>query len=167
MGTYTASIVWNRGDQPFVDGKYRRTHLWRFDGGAEVAGSAAPAYVRPPLSDESAIDPEEALVAAASSCHMLYFLDFARRAGFCIDSYEDDARATVERGIDGRSAVTGIVLRPRIAFCGQKLPRMEELDALHEKAHDACIIANSLKCEVRIEPYAAIISAVGNTATNS
>jgi len=151
MGTYTANIVWNRGNQPFVDGKYRRTHLWRFDGGAEVAGSAAPAYVRPPLSDESAIDPEEALVAAASSCHMLYFLDVARRGGFRIDSYEDSAEATVERGADGRSAVTSVILRPWIVFSGDPQPTPEELDALHCKAHDACIIANSLKCEVRIE----------------
>ena len=152
MGTYTASVVWNRGDQPFVDGKYRRTHLWRFDGGAEVAGSAAPAYVRPPLSDERAVDPEEALVAAASSCHMLYFLDFARRGGFRVDSYEDDAQATVERGADGRSAITGILLRPRIAFSGERQPAVDELDQLHHKAHDACIIANSLKCEVRVVP---------------
>jgi organic hydroperoxide reductase OsmC/OhrA len=151
MGTYTATVAWNRGDQPFTDGKYRRTHVWRFDGGAEVAGSAAPAYVRPPLSDESAIDPEEALVAAASSCHMLYFLDFARRGGFRVDSYEDNAVATVERGADGRAAVTAVALRPKIAFSGQRQPSAVELEELHRKAHDACIIANSLKGEVRVE----------------
>ena len=152
MGTYTASVVWKRGEQVFTDGRYRRTHVWRFDGGAEVAGSAAPAYVRPPLSDEHAVDPEEALVAATSSCHMLYFLDFARRAGFRVDSYEDSAEAVVETGVEGRSAVTGVTLRPAIAFSGNKVPTAEELAVLHRKAHDACIIANSLKADVRIEP---------------
>jgi len=152
MGVYLANIVWNRGDQPFTDGKYRRTHVWRFDGGAEVSGSAAPAAVRPPLSDESAVDPEEALVAALSSCHMLYFLDFARRAGFKIDSYDDHAEGAVEKGADGRSSVTVIVLRPKVLFSGDKQPTSQDLDALHHKAHEACIIANSVKSEVRVEP---------------
>jgi organic hydroperoxide reductase OsmC/OhrA len=152
MGTYTANIVWNRGDQAFTDGRYRRTHVWRFDGGAEVAGSAAPAYVRPPLSDECAVDPEEALVAALSSCHMLYFLDFARRAGFRVDSYDDNAEATVGRNAEGRSAVSVVTLRPMVLFSGEKRPNPEELGTLHHKAHAACIIANSLKSEVRVEP---------------
>ena len=154
MGTYTANILWNRGDQAFTDGKYRRTHVWRFDGGAQVPGSSAPAVVRPPLSDEAAVDPEEALVAALSSCHMLYFLDFARRAGFKVDSYDDHAEGVVEKGADGRSSVTVIVLRPKILFSGEKQPNAQELDALHHKSHEACIIANSVKSEVRVEPVA-------------
>jgi organic hydroperoxide reductase OsmC/OhrA len=152
MGIYTANILWSRGEQPFTDGKYRRTHVWRFDGGAEVAGSAAPAYVRPPLSDERAVDPEEALVAALSSCHMLYFLDFARRAGFTVDSYDDHAEGVVEKGANGRTAVSVIVLRPGVLFSGDRQPTPQEREALHHKAHDACIIANSVKSEVRIEP---------------
>ena len=154
MGTYTASINWNRGDQPFTDGKYRRAHLWRFDGGAEVRGSSAPAIVRPPLSDESAVDPEEALVAALSSCHLLYFLDFARRAGFRVDSYDDNPVGTVERDADGRSAVTVVELRPKAVFSGDKRPTLQELYDLHHRAHEACIIANSVKSEVRVEPVA-------------
>jgi len=152
MGVYTANILWSRGEQPFTDGKYRRTHVWRFDGGAEVPGSASPAYVRPPLSDEWAVDPEEALVAALSSCHMLYFLDFARRAGFKVDSYDDHAEGVVEKSADGRSAVSVIVLRPTVVFSGKRQPTPAERDVLHPKAHDACIIANSVKSEVRIEP---------------
>ena len=95
MGTYTATVQWSRGDQTFTDGKYSRAHRWRFDGGAEVPGSAAPQVVRPPLSDEAAVDPEEAFIASLSSCHMLFFLDFARRAGFRIDSYEDQALSLI------------------------------------------------------------------------
>jgi len=154
MSTYTATVAWKRGEQPFTDGKYSRAHVWRFDGGAEVPGSAAPAVVRPPLSDPAAVDPEEAFVASLSSCHMLFFLDFARRAGFRIDAYEDTAEGALGKDGEGRMAMTVVTLRPRVAFSGDKQPTGEELGALHHKAHEACFIANSVRTEVRIEPPA-------------
>jgi len=152
MGTYTATVTWKRGDQPYTDGKYSRVHTWRFDGGIEVPGSSSPHVVKPPLSDESAVDPEEAFIASLSSCHMLFFLDFARRAGFRIDSYEDAAEGVLAKDGDGRMAMTLVTLRPRIVFSGDKQPAKSELDALHHKSHEACFIANSVKSEVRIEP---------------
>jgi organic hydroperoxide reductase OsmC/OhrA len=152
VGTYTATVQWSRGDQAFTDGKYSRAHRWRFDGGAEVPGSAAPQVVRPPLSDEAAVDPEEAFIASLSSCHMLFFLDFARRAGFRIDSYEDQAEGVLAKDPQGRMAMTVVTLRPQIAFSGDKLPSPGDLDELHHKSHEACYIANSVRTEVRIEP---------------
>jgi organic hydroperoxide reductase OsmC/OhrA len=152
VGTYTATVQWSRGDQAFTDGKYSRAHRWRFDGGAEVPGSAAPQVVRPPLSDESAVDPEEAFIASLSSCHMLFFLDFARRAGFRIDSYEDQAEGVLAKDPQGRMAMTVVTLRPRIAFSGDKRPSQDDLDQLHHKSHEACYIANSVLTEVRVEP---------------
>jgi organic hydroperoxide reductase OsmC/OhrA len=152
VGTYTATVQWSRGDQAFTDGKYSRAHRWRFDGGAEVPGSAAPQVVRPPLSDESAVDPEEAFIASLSSCHMLFFLDFARRAGFRIDSYEDQAEGVLAKDPQGRMAMTVVTLRPRIAFSGDKRPSQDDLDQLHHRAHEACYIANSVLTEVRVEP---------------
>src|SRR6185295_16507094 len=95
MGTYVATVSWSRGSQVFTDGKYSRAHTWRFDGGVEVAGSSSPHVVKPPLSDPAAVDPEEAFIASLSSCHMLFFLDFARRAGFLIDAYEDNAEGVL------------------------------------------------------------------------
>ena len=152
MSAYTATVAWRRGDQPFSDGKYSRVHAWRFDGGAEVKGSAAPQVVAPPLSDPAAVDPEEAFVASLASCHMLFFLAFANKRQFVVDSYEDAAEGELAKNPAGRYAMTLVTLRPKVEFSGEKRPTPEELDALHHKAHEACYIANSITTEVRIEP---------------
>jgi organic hydroperoxide reductase OsmC/OhrA len=152
MHTYTATVSWSRGEQAFTDGKYSRAHRWRFDGGVDVPASSSPQVVRPPLSDEAAIDPEEAFVASLASCHMLFFIDFARRAGFRIDHYEDHPEGIMSQDAEGRTAITVVTLRPSIAFSGERLPTVAEIEALHHKSHEACYIANSVRSEVRIEP---------------
>ena len=152
MSTYKTTLAWTRGSQPFTDGKYSRAHVWRFDGGAEVPASSSPQVVKVPMSDESAVDPEEAFIASLASCHMLFFLDFARRAGFVIDTYEDESEGVLGKDAEGRMAMTVVTLRPRIAFSGDKRPTRQEQDALHHKAHEACFIANSVRTEVRVEP---------------
>ena len=151
MSTYTATVSWSRGDQAYTDGKYSRGHTWRFDGGIEVPASSSPHVVRPPMSNEAAVDPEEAFIASLSSCHMLFFLDFARRAGFRIDSYVDEAQGVLGKDAEGRMAMTLVTLHPRAAFSGDKQPTREEIDALHHKSHEACFIANSVRTEVRVE----------------
>ena len=151
MSTYTATVSWTRGTQAYTDGKYSRAHKWRFDGGLEVPGSSSPHVVRPPLSDVAAVDPEEAFVASLSSCHMLFFLDFARRGGFVVDSYEDKAEGVLAKDADGRMAMTVVTLHPNVAFSGEKHPTKEELDDLHHRSHEACFIANSVKTAVRVE----------------
>ena len=152
MGTYTATVAWKRGEQVFTDGKYSRGHVWRFDGGVEVPAASSPLVVKPPLSPLDAVDPEEAFVASLSSCHMLFFLDFARREGFRIDSYEDAAEGVLAKDAQGRMAMTLVTLRPKVVFSGDKVPASEDIDQLHHKSHEACFIANSVKSEVRIEP---------------
>jgi organic hydroperoxide reductase OsmC/OhrA len=152
MSTYKTTLAWNRGSQVFTDGKYSRAHTWRFDGGAEVPASSSPYVVKPPMSDESAVDPEEAFIASLASCHMLFFLDFARRGGFVIDTYEDESEGVLGKDAEGRMAMTIVTLRPKIVFSGDKRPTREALDALHHKSHEACFIANSVKTEVRVEP---------------
>src|ERR1700710_58405 len=113
MSRYVANIRWARGPgEPFLDGRYSRAHCWRFDGGAEVAASSSPRVVRVPFSDPAAVDPEEALVAALSSCHMLFFLDFAKQAKLVVEAYEDDAEGVMEKGADGRVRMTRVTLRP-------------------------------------------------------
>ncbi|MGQ0559976.1 MAG: OsmC family protein [Sphingosinicella sp.] len=152
MSRHVATIEWHReGD--FAAGRYSRRHSWRFDGGLEVAGSASPQVVPPPASDPAAVDPEEALVASAASCHMLWFLDLARQAGHVVESYADDAEGTLGRRDDGRIAITRIVLRPRVAFADD-LPSDEAIARLHEEAHARCFIANSLNSEMLVEPVA-------------
>jgi organic hydroperoxide reductase OsmC/OhrA len=152
MSTYTATVSWTRADQPFTDGKYRRAHVWRFDGGVEVPASSSPHVVKVPLSEEKAVDPEEAFIASLASCHMLFFLDFARREGFRIDSYEDEAQGVLGKDAQGRMAMTVVTLRPAIAFSGDKRPTAQQLEALHHKSHEACFIASSVRTEVRLEP---------------
>ena len=152
MSTYSATTRWRRKpDERFLDGRHSRAHEWAFDGGALVPASASPHVVRLPFSDPAGVDPEEALVASLASCHMLFFLDFARQAGFVVDAYDDEAEGVIEAPPDGRAWMARVTLRPRIVFSGDKRPRRADADALHHRAHEACYIANSVKSEVRIE----------------
>jgi organic hydroperoxide reductase OsmC/OhrA len=151
--TYNATVAWARGDEAFTDRRYSRAHAWRFDG-LTVPGSSSPAVVRLPLSREDAIDPEEALVAALSSCHMLFFLELAAKDGFRIDSYEDDAVGVMGRTPEGRTMMSKVTLSPRIAFSGDKLPKLEDIARLHHAAHDLCYIANSVRSEVVVADIA-------------
>jgi organic hydroperoxide reductase OsmC/OhrA len=146
---YTATISWKRGsDEPFTDNKYSRAHTWAFDGGVTVPASSSPLSVRLPFSRADAVDPEEALVAALSSCHMLTFLYLAAKQGYAVDSYDDDAVGIMSKNERGRLFVSKVTLRPRIAFSGAKQPNAGELDQLHHHAHDECYIANSVRTEV-------------------
>jgi organic hydroperoxide reductase OsmC/OhrA len=150
--SHVATIRWARKpDEAFLDGRYSRAHRWRFDGGAEVPASSSPHVVRVPFSDPAGVDPEEALVAALSSCHMLFFLDFASQAKFVVDSYEDEAEGVMAKGADGRVRMTRVTLRPLIRFAEERSPSAEELAAIHHKAHDACYIANSVTADVTVE----------------
>ncbi len=126
-------------------------HQWSFDGGARVAASSSPSVVPLPYSVAEAVDPEEALVAAASSCHMLTFLYLAAKQGFVVDSYEDEAFGTMAKNAAGRIGFDRIVLRPKIAFGGTRAPTAEQLASLHHAAHSECYIANSIKCDIAVE----------------
>jgi organic hydroperoxide reductase OsmC/OhrA len=148
---YTATIAWERGDEPFTDQRYSRAHRWTFDGGAEVAASSSPQVVRTPMSDPSAVDPEEAFVAALSSCHMLFFLSLAARDGFVVARYEDEALGTMGRDEKGRQAMTAVTLRPRVEYSGDA-PDAAAERALHHGAHDLCYLANSVTTEILVEP---------------
>ena len=152
MAHYTAEILWLRGEQPFTDNRYSRRHTLRFDGGVEVPGSSSPHVVPLPMSDASAVDPEEAFVASLSSCHMLWFLAIAAKRKFRVDRYFDAAVGTMGRNAEGREAMLTVTLRPEVKFSGEHLPTHEELADMHHKAHDECFIANSVKTEVRCEP---------------
>jgi organic hydroperoxide reductase OsmC/OhrA len=147
---YTAQVRWERKDALFTDRRYSRAHAWRFDGGAEVPASASPLVVREPFSDPRGVDPEEAFIAALSSCHMLFFLDFASRAGFTVDSYIDDAVGGMGKDEEGKEYVEWVELRPVIAFAGDKRPSAEEIADLHHRSHDVCFIARSVKTKVTV-----------------
>jgi organic hydroperoxide reductase OsmC/OhrA len=151
MSSYTATVRWSRdGADDFAKGQYSRAHQWAFDGGAIVPASASPHVVGTRWSDEAGIDPEEAFIASLSSCHMLFFLDFARRDGWVIDSYVDEAEGVLEKREDGKMAMTRVVLHPQIEWSGNA-PDASAVEALHHRAHEACFIANSVTTAVTVE----------------
>ncbi len=147
---YRATIVWKQVGDDFARGRYTRAHEWRFDGGLTVPASASPGVVPPQFVREDAVDPEEAFVAALSSCHMLTFIDLARHAGLIVESYEDEAVGVMEEIAPKKKAVTKVTLRPKIVFGGEP-PDQAKLDHLHHQAHEICYIANSVTTKITIE----------------
>jgi nicotinamidase-related amidase/organic hydroperoxide reductase OsmC/OhrA len=157
MTEFTAQITWARDGAVFTDNRYSRGHSWRFDGGLVVPASASPHVVPLPYSVAENVDPEEAFVAALSSCHMLFFLSLAAGAGFVVDRYEDDASGEMAR-VEGRTRVTKVTLAPRVEYAGQA-PSAAVEDALHHKAHEACFLANSVTTAIEIRPRRGHIAA--------
>lgn len=152
MTQISTEIIWLRSEQDFLGNRYSRRHVMRFDGGAEVAGSSSPHIVPVPMSDPTAVDPEEAFVASLSSCHMLWFLAIAAQRKFCVDSYHDAAEGIMENNADRKMVMSVVTLRPAVTFSGVQLPTRAQIDQLHHRAHEECFIANSVKSELRIEP---------------
>jgi organic hydroperoxide reductase OsmC/OhrA len=96
------------------------------------------------------VDPEEALIAAASSCHMLWFLAIAAKRGHVVDSYIDDAVGFLGTQQSGKTGFTRITLHPNIEFARGREPTQAELASMHEEAHRNCYIANSLNCDIEV-----------------
>jgi organic hydroperoxide reductase OsmC/OhrA len=147
MSEHTITLEWKRESETFTYDTYNRDHVWVFEGGARVPASAAPAYRGNPAH----VNPEEALVAALSSCHMLTFLAVAAKKRFVVDRYSDRAVGFLEKNPKGKLAITRVVLHPRVAFGGTTLPTPEQIAVLHEQAHSDCFIANSVTTEVTVE----------------
>ena len=147
MSKHLASLRWNRNGKPFTYEGYSRDHEWIFEGGQRLTGSAAEAF----LGSPEGVDPEEAMVVALSSCHMLTLLAIAAKKGWTVESYDDDAEGTLGKNEAGKLSLTRVTLRPRIIFAEGKTPDAEALQRLHHQAHENCFIANSVKTEVVIE----------------
>src|SRR5207249_1273993 len=97
-----------------------------------------------PLSVAAAVDPEEALVASLSSCHMLWFLSIAAKRQFLVDSYRDEAFGVIGKDSSGHLAMTRVTLRPEVHFVGEQRPTLNEVVAMHVEAHEYCYIARSV-----------------------
>lgn len=151
MARFSAEVSWSlQPGEDFALGRYSRAHALTFDGGITLPGSASP-HVVGKWALAEAVDPEEMLVAALSSCHMLTFLHVARLAGFHIADYRDHAEGTMAEIAPGRQAVTQVVLRPQIMWSGEA-PDVDRLAELHHEAHLACFIANSVTTEIVVAP---------------
>ncbi|EXJ11296.1 MULTISPECIES: OsmC family protein [Nitrincola] len=152
MSEYFALVKWGRGkDEPFVDNKYSRGHVWEFDGGVTVPASSSPHVVPLPYSVEANVDPEEAFIASLSSCHMLFFLSIAAKKGYVVESYSDDAKGIMEKDGSGKISMTKVTLRPKVEFSGDRIPSRDDLEKIHHLSHEQCFIANSVKTEVSTE----------------
>lgn len=147
-----AEVLWLRGEQAFIDNRYSRKHLLRFDGGVEVQGSSSPHIVPIPMSDPSAMDPEEAYIGALSSCHMLWFLSVAAKRKFRVDRYFDEAIGVMQKNTEGKMVMSVITLHPEVHFSGDLIPTVDEIKQMHHEAHQDCFLANSVKTELRCEP---------------
>lgn len=149
MATYTADVTWKlRDGDDFQSGRYSRGHTVTFDGGAVVPASASP-HVVGKWAVETAVDPEEMLVAALSTCHMLTFLHVARLAGFAMAAYRDQAEGRMEEIAPGKQAITKVQLRPQIEWAGPA-PDDAKLKHMHHEAHETCFIANSVRTVVTV-----------------
>jgi organic hydroperoxide reductase OsmC/OhrA len=151
MSEYKATIRWRCAGAGFREGKYSREHTWSFDGGLTVPASPSPSVVRAPYSNPANVDPEEAFVAAISSCHMLTFLYLAQQRGHDVVSYEDDAVGVMTKNERRVSWISSVVLAPRIVYGGDNRPSPAEIARLHEDAHHQCFIANSVKTEITVK----------------
>jgi organic hydroperoxide reductase OsmC/OhrA len=151
MFTCTLKVAWERRGAIFSDNRYSRVHKWVFDGGATVAASASPHIVPVPMSDSAAVDPEEAFVAAISSCHMLWFLSIAAGRGLVIDAYDDQPQGHLEKNSRDQLVVTRVDLRPVIQFVGPVIPTPDIVRNIHDEAHERCFIANSVLTEITVE----------------
>lgn len=149
MSEHHATVAWQRTSPDFKYVTYNRAHDWRFTT-VTVAASAAPEY----RGEAERVNPEEALVAALSSCHMLTLLAVAAKQRLVLESYDDDAVGVLEKNTEGRLAITRVTLRPRIVWADGVTVTDEQLAKLHHDAHEACFIANSVKTVVTIEPQA-------------
>lgn len=149
MSQHQASIIWQRQNQSFTDGKYSRAHEWHFDGGLCIPASAAPSIVPLPFSIPENIDPEEAFIAAIASCHMLFFLSFAAKAGLIVEEYRDNPVGFLEHDENRKRSITRVVLQPEIRFSNE--PPQIQIEKLHQQSHEVCFIANSIKSHIEIK----------------
>ena len=144
----TVEVNWDRHGAVFTDKRYSRAHTWQFDGGQIIPASASPHIVPLPYSVEANVDPEEAYIAAISSCHMLTFLSLAAPGGLVVDSYTDKATGIMEK-VNGKLIVNRVHLDPVIVYDGEQ-PTAELEAELHHRAHEECFIANSVKTDIRV-----------------
>jgi organic hydroperoxide reductase OsmC/OhrA len=151
MATYRATADWSLEDGgDFASGRYSRGHSVVFGSGFEAPGTASPHIVGNKWSVAGSVDPEEMLVGAINTCHMLSFLHVAREAGFVVTHYRDEAVGVMTKRDDGEMWVSKVTLHPAITYLGRQ-PTAAERDHMHHAAHHVCFIANSVKTEIVVE----------------
>lgn len=147
MSEYVAKLSWSLGEGELAFGKYNPNHRITFSGGLSAILTAAPEYG----GDPRYVNPEEALAAALSSCHMMTFIALAAKARWKLRKYQDRAVALLGKTDDGRTKVSEIVLHPVTEFEPGHEIASDKLSEMHERAHRYCFVANAISCEMRVE----------------
>ena len=147
----SVKILWeNLNNQPFIDGKYSREHVWEFDNGNKIKASSSPHIVPIPFSNPDFIDPEEAFVSSISSCHMLFFLSIAAKKKVKVLKYMDTPIGKLSKNDLNKVTISEIILQPKVTL--QQIISNESLEKIHHLAHQNCFIANSINSNIQIKP---------------
>ena len=146
MSEHTARVEWNL-QGAFEYKTHSRTHSMDFGGGIVVPGNAAAGNIPPTVPAVHGMDPEQALVASLSTCHMPWFLHLANRVKITVTRYVDEASGVLKKGPGGKWMMTRVTLWPAVTFSGTA-PTAKEHGQLHHKAHEECYVANSVRTEV-------------------
>lgn len=146
MSVHQSAISWQRNPHQTDSSTYSRNHRVMLNGDQEINVSASVEF----KGDPNCADPEQMLVGAVSSCHMLFFLAIADFQGYQVESYEDNPVGHLERNDKKGMEVTRIVLSPQINFGGDKMPDQKAISRIHANAHSNCFIRNSITAEVTI-----------------
>lgn len=143
---YHAKLAWSGGALGSTKSveTYSREFRSEIEGKPPLRGSADPAF----HGDPTLYNPEDLLLSALSACHMLSYLAVCAHAGIAVLSYEDEALGTIARQ-EGKTRFVDALLRPKVVL--EPGSNIEKAKALHEKAHDICVIANSVNFPVRHE----------------
>ncbi len=146
-----AQIKWSKNKEDnFLEGNYSRVHQWVVNTNQIINISSSPDIVPVPMSDASLIDPEEALLASISSCHMLFFLSFCAKKKYIVNQYYDNPIAHLGKNKKGKMSILTAELNPVVKFEGLRIPTSKDIQKIHQLAHANCFIANSLRTEIRI-----------------
>jgi organic hydroperoxide reductase OsmC/OhrA len=150
--SYAVKVVWtgNTGKGTSDHRSYTRDHEISVSGKSPIHGSSDPKFRGDPLR----YNPEELLVSALSTCHMLWYLHLCADAGIVVVSYEDRAEGAMQESGEGGGRFVRVTLHPHVRVTGSA----EQAEALHQRAHELCFIANSVNFPVNHKP----VTEVGN-----
>ena len=147
MSELSIQLKWQLGEGELVQGKYSNRHEITYSDQFKMTADAAPDWG----GDIANTNPEQALAASISSCHMMTFLALASKAKWQLSSYEDKAEAFLGKNSKGQMAVIKIRLNPSVQFSDGFTVSEQEMNEMHDRSHRYCFIANSLSEEVEFE----------------
>lgn len=136
---YKLTVKWtgNKGEGTSGYRAYERSHTILTENKSIILGSSDPAF----RGDKTKHNPEELLLAALSSCHMLSYLHLCAVAGVVVVDYIDNATGTMVETPDGGGKFTEVTLYPEVTVTSESM--IKKANELHEKAGEVCFIASS------------------------